>query len=348
MIYGNPRDQATDDAAVAAFTGAHGERATSLPPVAIVIAAYNEQGAIGPVIEALPDQVCGLATAAIVVADGCVDGTVKEAAAAGAMVCDVPVNRGQGAALRLGYRLARDGGAAYIVTTDADGQYNPAEIQTVLAPVVAGEADFVTGSRRLGSQETKDLIRRAGVRFFAGSLSVLTGQKISDTTFGLRAMRAEITDAVRLEQPQYQASELLIGVITHGYKVTEVPATIHRRRVGESKKGQNPFYRLHLPGVNNLFYGMRFARVIYGTWWRERRRSGRPLESEPAGAAGRATGPEAAGQSESAGSSASGTARIGPVDSAARTNGSGPGSVETSASSATAGASASGDPAKRT
>ena len=348
MIYGDPRDQATDDAAVAAFTQGYGERAASLPPVAIVIAAYNEEGAIGPVIEALPDQVCGLATAAIVVADGCSDGTVREAAAAGAMVCDVPVNRGQGAALRLGYRLARDGGAAYIVTTDADGQYNPAEIATVLAPVIAGEADFVTGSRRLGSQETKDLIRRAGVRFFAGSLSVLTGQKISDTTFGLRAMRAEITAAVRLEQPQYQASELLIGVITHGYKVTEVPATIHRRRVGESKKGQNPFYQLHLPGVNNLFYGMRFARVIYGTWWRERRRSGRPPESEPAGAAGRATGPEAAGQSESAGSSASGTARIGPVDSAAQMNGSGPGSVETSASSATAGAPVSGDPAKRT
>ena len=238
-----------------------------------MIAAYNEAGAIGPVIEALPEQVCGLATAAIVVADGCADGTAKEAMTAGAMVCDVPVNRGQGAALRLGYRLAREGGATYIVTTDADGQYNPAEIERVLAPVVAGEADFVTGSRRLGSQETKDMVRKAGVLFFAGSLSLLTGQKISDTTFGLRAMRAEVTGAVRLEQPQYQASELLIGVITHGYKVAEVPATIHRRRIGESKKGQNPLYGLHLPGVNNLFYGMRFARVIYGTWWRERQRS---------------------------------------------------------------------------
>src|SRR6516165_1043461 len=246
MIYGNPGDQAVDDAAVAAFAEAYGQRVTSLPPVAIVIAAYNEAGAIGPVIEALPGQVCGLATATVVVADGCVDGTAKEAMTAGAMVCDVPVNRGQGAALRLGYRLARDGGATYIVTTDADGQYNPAEIERVLAPVVAGEADFVTGSRRLGSQETKDLIRKAGVLFFAGTLSMLTGQRISDTTFGLRAMRAEVTGAVRLEQPQYQASELLIGVITHGYKVAEVPATIHRRRIGESKKGQNPLYGLHL------------------------------------------------------------------------------------------------------
>ena len=327
MNYGNPADKAVDDQAIEAFSEAYGEKATALPPVAIVIAAYNEEGAIGPVIEALPEQVCGLATAAVVVADGCADGTVKEAFTAGAMVCDVPVNRGQGAALRLGYRLAREGGAAYIITTDADGQYNPAEMDRVLAPVVAGEADFVTGSRTLGSQETKDLVRRSGVRFFAGTISMLTGQKISDTTFGLRAMRAEVTGAVRLEQPQYQASELLIGVITHGYKVAEVPATIHRRRVGESKKGQNPLYGLHLPGVNNFFYGMRFARVVYGTWWRERRR---------------------AGQSESAGSSPSRTARSGPVDSAARTNGSGPESVETSASSAAAGLATPGEEAKRT
>ena len=128
MIYSNPKDQSTDDAASAAFDLAYGQRATALPEVAIVIAAYNEAGAIGPVIEALPKQVCGLSTETIVVADGCADDTAKEATTAGAMVADVPVNRGQGAALRLGYRLAREGGAAYIVTTDADGQYNPAEM----------------------------------------------------------------------------------------------------------------------------------------------------------------------------------------------------------------------------
>jgi glycosyltransferase involved in cell wall biosynthesis len=335
MAYGNPQDQVVDDAAVKAFVQGYGDRATRLAPVAIVIAAYNEEGAIGPVITELPSEVCGLATVAIVVADGCADGTAAEARAAGALVCDVPVNRGQGAALRLGYRLAREGGSDYIVTTDADGQYNPAEIERVLAPVVAGEADFVTGSRRLGSQETKDMIRRTGVRFFAGTISMLTGQKISDTTFGLRAMRAEVTGTVLLEQPQYQASELLIGVITHGYKVAEVPATIHRRRVGESKKGQNPLYKLHIPGVNNFFYGVRFARVAYGTWWRERQRSGSAGATGPAPSA-----PSALSASE--------TERIGPVESTARANGSGPGSIETSASSAASGPAWPADPAKRT
>jgi glycosyltransferase involved in cell wall biosynthesis len=274
--YGNPSDASTDAKALETLAARYGERATSLPPVALVIAAYNEEGAVGPVVEALPRTVCGLSAEVVVVADGCVDATAKEADAAGAVVCDVEVNRGQGAALRLGYRIAREGGAQYIVTTDADGQYNPAEIETLLQPIIDGKADFVTGSRRMGSEETKDPIRRAGVRFFATMVSLLTGQRISDTTFGLRAMRAEVTGAVRLEQPQYQASELLIGVITHGYRVLEVPATIHKRKVGESKKGSNPLYNLHLPAVNNIFYGARFMRVVLGTWWRERRRRSQP------------------------------------------------------------------------
>jgi len=113
----------------------------------------------------------------------------------------------------------------------------------------------------MGSEETKDPIRKAGVRFFALLVSTLTGQKVSDTTFGLRAMRGEVTGAVLLAQPQYQASELLIGVISHGYRVLEVPATIHKRQAGQSKKGRN------------FIYGLRFMRVVATTWWRERRRS---------------------------------------------------------------------------
>jgi len=288
---------AIDTKAVAAFVAEYGERATALPPLAIVIAAYNEQGAIGPVVEALPKEVLGQATAVIVVSDGSKDGTVAEASAAGALVCDPKVNRGQGAALRLGYRLAREGGAQYIVTTDADGQYNPDEIELLMEPILAGEADFVTGSRRLGSEETKDPVRKAGVRFFALAISTLTGQKISDTTFGLRAMRAEVTGAVLLEQPQYQASELLIGVITHGYRVVERPATIHKRQVGKSKKG------------NNAFYALQFAKVVGTTWWRERQRRG--SVSGASGAGERPAGPVAsangAGSTATATSSASGS-----------------------------------------
>ena len=273
---------AVDDAAARAFATEFGEAARALPPVAIVIAAFNEADVIGQVIEALPAEICGLKTAVLVVSDGSKDKTAGAAKIHGALVCDVPVNRGQGAALRLGYRLARAGGASYIVTTDADGQYNPAEMERVLAPVVAGEADFVTGSRKLGSQETKDPVRRLGTWVFAKSISLLTRQRITDSSFGLRAMRAEVTGAVRLEQPQYQSSELLIAVLAHGFRVIEVPATIHKRQVGESKKG------------HNAIYGLKFAGVVASTWWRERQRRVPGSGSVDASADGRRPGDRSA------------------------------------------------------
>ena len=79
----------------------------------------------------------------------------------------LPVNLGQGAALRLGYQLASAHGARYVVTLDADGQNDPAEMATMLQPLLDDTADFVIASRRLGVDQTTDRFRRAGVRLYA-------------------------------------------------------------------------------------------------------------------------------------------------------------------------------------
>lgn len=238
-------------------------------PVAIVIAAYNEEESIGGVVRGLPAEVCGLTAQVIVVVDGSTDATASEAEAAGAFVCDVPRNQGQGAALRLGYRLARARGAAYIATIDADGQYDPADLATVVAPLVDGRADLVSGSRRIGRSHTTDAVRSAGVVVFGALITALTGTRITDPANGLRAMRAEVSDAVELAQPQYQASELLVGAILRGYRVVEVPTVMRDRTAGTTKKGRN------------LVYGARFARVVLGTWWRDRALRPAPGSSPP-------------------------------------------------------------------
>jgi glycosyltransferase involved in cell wall biosynthesis len=170
-------------------------------------------------------------------------------------------NSGQGTALRVGYAVARAGGAKYIVTLDADGQWDPGEMAKVLEPLVQDDADFVLGSRVLGRAHTDDSFRQAGVHVFAALVRVLTGVKVTDTSSGYRAMKAEITGKVRQEQVQYQTSELLIGAIFQGYRIAERPIVMRRRAAGESKKG------------NNVLYGARYARVIVMTWWRERRAS---------------------------------------------------------------------------
>lgn len=260
-----PQLDDVDRAALVAFRDAYGVPA--LAPVVVVIATYNEAAGLPDVLAAMPDTVCGLPLDVVVVDDGSTDGTVtvardRDGPAGSArgkhpytVVC--PVNRGQGAALRLGYRVAREHGAQFVMTTDADGQYDPADMPTILAPVVSDVADFVTGSRRLGRQLTDDTFRRAGVHVFAWLVSAIAGRRLTDTSFGLRAMRAEVTGAVTLDQPQYQSSELLIGALARGYRVVEVPGTMRVREQGASKKG------------GNLVYGLRYARVVLGTWWRE-------------------------------------------------------------------------------
>jgi glycosyltransferase involved in cell wall biosynthesis len=242
-------------------------------PLAIVIPAYNEEPTVSEVIASIPGEAAGLQTEVIVVVDGAKDATAAVAAQAGALVCDVPVNRGQGAALRLGYWLARARGAQVIVTIDADGQYDADEIERVIQPILDGHADFVSGSRRLGSELTTDATRHAGVIVFGALISVLVRHRVTDPACGLRAMRSEVTAAVVLEQPQYQASELMISAALHGFRLAEVPTTMRDRatHAGHTKKD------------GNLRYGVRFARAAAHTWWRDRGASSRGARSRRAG-----------------------------------------------------------------
>jgi hypothetical protein len=229
-------------------------------PLAVVIPAYNEEPTVAQVVGEIPAEAAGLATETIVVVDGAKDATARVARSAGALVCDVPVNRGQGAALKLGYWLARARGARIIVTIDADGQYEAEEIGRVVEPILAGQADFVSGSRRLGTELTTDATRHAGVIVFGLLISLLVRHRITDPACGLRAMSAQLTADVVLEQPQYQASELQISAALHGYRLAEVPTTMRdrgRHATGTKKGG-------------NLGYGVRFARAALHTWRRDR------------------------------------------------------------------------------
>ncbi len=228
-------------------------------PVVVLIASYLEADNIGDVLKTVPTEVDGLAVSTLVVVDGGDDGTEDIVAGHGAYCAVLPVNMGQGVALRLGYELADTFGATYVVTLDADGQNDPTEIPDLVAPVIAGEADFVIASRRLGTDETSDDLRRAGVVVFAAVINALAGQHLTDTSNGYRAIKIDVLRDVTLEQDQYQTAELIISAAARGWRLGERPTVWHPRASGESKKG------------HNVFFALQYARVILRTWLRERR-----------------------------------------------------------------------------
>lgn len=232
-----------------------------LTQVAALICAYEEEANLPAVLAAMPAMACGLDVTPVVVVDGGDDTTARVAQEAGAVTFVFPVNLGHGKALRVGYDLCVRAGAQFVVTLDADGQNDPQEMAGLLQPLVDDKADFVVASRRLGTDQSADRTRRAGVVFFAWLLNTLTGAHLTDTSNGYRALRATLlADVVpRLEQDQYQTSELLITSLSRGWRVAERGATWHERQSGESKKGKN------------LRYGLRYATVILRTWRREHR-----------------------------------------------------------------------------
>ncbi len=117
----------------------------------IVIPAFNEESSLPQVLAEMPKRLHGLDVEVIVVSDGSDDATEEVAHEYGALVVGRDLRRGQGAAVRLGYRVALARGPSVVATVDSDGQYDPLELPQLVAPILAGDADVVHGSRALGT-----------------------------------------------------------------------------------------------------------------------------------------------------------------------------------------------------
>lgn len=224
--------------------------------IMVIIPAYNEADNIHHVLEKIPAQVCGKSVQTVVVVDGGSDATEEVVRSLGYPVIINPINRGGGAALRAGYQVAIISGASIVVTLDADGQHLPEEMERLVAPIINDEADFVNGSRVLGSFEKESAIRSLGVVIFNWLISFLMGKKITDSSNAYRAIRTGTLAKLSLHQDQFHTSELLIDAIKKGARVKEVGISILRRQSGVTKKPRS------------LKYGWGFMKAILGTWLR--------------------------------------------------------------------------------
>ncbi len=227
-----------------------------LPPVVVVLPAYNEAENISAVLTDMPSEVCGMQLAPLLIDDGSEDNTLQIARDFGAYSVRSPIRRGGGAALRIGFAIACQRGAKYIVTMDADGQHQPHEIEKLLQPLVDGDFDFIIGSRILGEREKDSAVRYAGIHVFNAIIRFLTPVRVTDCSSGFRALSTEALSRLTLRQDQFHTSEFIIEAAKRGIRIGEAPVLIKRRLTGESKKGKN------------WSYGLAFARTVLKTWWR--------------------------------------------------------------------------------
>jgi glycosyltransferase involved in cell wall biosynthesis len=204
----------------------------------------------------MPGEVEGYPVVPLVIDDASEDGTSEVARAAGALVARLPIRRGGGLALRVGYEIVLHLDAAVVVTMDADGQHVADEMSLLVKPILAGEADMVNGSRVLGEFQRESLIRHVGVHFFSWLVTLLTGSRVTDVSNGYRAIRADILKNLVLDQDQFWTSELLIEVMRHRLRIVEVPITIRARASGASKKPKT------------FKYASNFTKAIIRTWLR--------------------------------------------------------------------------------
>jgi len=197
-----------------------------------VIPALNEAASIGLVLQALPP---GLIRRVVVCDNGSSDGTTKAAEAAGAFVVR-ETRRGYGAAcLKALETLAADPPDA-VLFLDADLSDDPAQAADLVAPLAAGSADLVIGSRSLGAREPGALTPQArfGNWLATGLLRSCYGVRWTDLG-PFRAIRWDAYVSLRMRDPDFGWTvEMQVKAARAGLRGVEVPVR-YRRRIGRSK-----------------------------------------------------------------------------------------------------------------
>jgi len=219
-------------------------------PVVAFLPVHDEQDTVGDVVARLPATVAGRPLVPVVVDDGSTDDSATRAIHAGAIVLVQPVNRGLGAAVRRGLAEAVRLDPAAVVYLDADGEYFPEDIEAIAAPVLAGTADYVIGSRFAGRIDRMHPHRRFGNRTLTRWLRWTARRPdLTDGQSGYRAFSPAAAAAAEVIHDYNYAQVLTLDLLGKGFAYAEVPIRYRFRQTGTSFVRLWPYLRRVVPAV---------------------------------------------------------------------------------------------------
>jgi glycosyltransferase involved in cell wall biosynthesis len=199
-----------------------------------IVPAFNEQDAIVGVVAELHAFDPGIDV--LVVDDASHDATAERARHHGALVISLPFNLGIGGAVQTGFRYAAQQGYELAIRVDGDGQHDPAELGPLIDIVVGGEADVCVGSRFAGADGYRSSpARRIGIRILAKTVSLLTGQRLTDTTSGFQVLNSRAIELFAADYPHdYPEVEAAVMAHKHRLRLAEAPVLMRERATGRS------------------------------------------------------------------------------------------------------------------
>lgn len=207
-----------------------------LPPRSLlaVIPAFNEAENLPRVVRELRRR--APAVDILIVNDGSTDGTDLLLPELGVRWLTLPHRVGVGGAVRAGLRYGLRSGYQFVVRMDGDGQHRPCDIGRLLAPIRAGRADAVIGSRFVHPRRRwRPGLLRSAQAALALCLTVMTGRRITDPTSGFCAFGPRAVRLLGRHHPRgYAEPELLLLLSRNGLRVEEVPIRVRPRLAGRT------------------------------------------------------------------------------------------------------------------
>ena len=219
----------------------------------VIIPAFNESGSILRAVQDIKEHAPGFDY--VVINDCSTDDTLKVCQENGLNHVNLSVNLGIGGAVQTGYLYGCQNHYDLAVQFDGDGQHDAAYLEQMAEELVRTGSDMVIGSRFIEKEGFQSSgLRRVGIRYFSALIRLVTGERVTDPTSGMRMVNRDVMKIYAENYPKdYPEPESVVAILRKKKKVTELPVIMREREEGTSS----------IAGPKSAYYMIKVTLAIF-------------------------------------------------------------------------------------